>query len=213
MKLGTTRQTKTLFTLVVALLAIFGSITLLTRARILPDMDQGMGVVLTLNYDDGTCRTVDPTDQISLWVTGMKITDSFGKTVNSVEARMKYKVDWEGTLTGYSFTGGLNVKVDGTRRRTATVSNPSKINHGFWEDILSTTITKSQLESWCDVAGTHTMRIEGALTVSLNFEGGSSDSKTASYYVDWKFGYEPDAPIGGTIVSFSISTYATPDWM
>ena len=73
------------------------------------------GIGITIHYKDGSSYTVDST-AYPLRLTigpGLKVKDpNLDKEVDYVEVYLKYKLDWEGEVKDYEFSGYLAVIVD-----------------------------------------------------------------------------------------------------
>jgi len=178
--------------LIVAALGIY--LYNLTAARI-------AGIGITIHYKDGSSYTVDST-AYPLRLTigpGLKVVDpNLDKVVDYVEVYLKYKLDWEGEVKDYEFSGYLAVIVDGEEEKRVEVSNPDSIAKDFWK-----TIAKVKLDdTWLDDfgGGEHTLHGEGYLKVELAFTDGSTDTAEGrSEDLDWRFKVESTG-----ITSFSV---------
>ena len=179
--------------LIVAALGIY--IYNVTAARL-------AGIGITIHYKDGSSYTVDST-AYPLRLTigpGLKVKDpNLDKEVDYVEVYLKYKLDWEGEVKDYEFSGYLAIIVDGEEEKRVEVSNPESIAKNFWKTIVKVKLDDSWLEDFGE--GEHTLHGEGYLKVKLTFTDGSTDTAEGeSEDLDWKFKVES----GGGITSFNV---------
>ena len=179
--------------LVVAALGIY--IYNVTAARL-------AGIGITIHYKDGSSYTVDSTAYpLRLMIgPGLKVKDpNLDKEVDYVEVYLKYKLDWEGEVKDYEFSGYLAIIVDGEEEKRVEVSNPDSIAKGFWKEIVKVKLDDDWLEGFGE--GEHTLHGEGYLKVKLTFTDGSTDTAEGeSEDLDWKFKVES----GGGITSFNV---------
>lgn len=181
------------------------------RFRLLPGgdstVDGNMGVALHVTYVDGTSRTIAPETPLS--AIGLKVTGLIGGPIANLEPRIKYKVNWEGTLIDWEINGYLRLYMDGTKFKDITIAEDGSthtLRKGFYKDLASASYTATQLENLAGESGRHELKMIGYLAVEIEFEDGTVDAKGATHEIIFKFDYEPDS----FITVFSVQTYAYP---
>lgn len=173
----------------------------------------GAGIALTINYADGTTENIEPENRprwVGLFGTALSI-QVMDKPISSMDCRVKYKADWTGTVTSYSMSGSLKLYVNNAVKQTWTITKPSTISKGFWKDLLSKTVSESAFSVWVGTDGSHTLRLDSTVTLSMTFSDGSSHTKTASDTVSLTIKRVADAPVGA-ITLFDVTVYFSPNW-
>ena len=177
-----------------------------------PTVDGNMGVALHVTYMDGTTKTIAPETPLS--AIGLKVTGLVGGPIANLEPRLKYKVQWEGTLIDWEMNGYLRLYMDGTKFRDITIAEDGSthdLRRASYRDLASASYTATQLEALAGVSGRHELKVIGYLAVEIEFEDGTVDAKGATHQIIYVFDYEPDAPEPlSFITEFSIRTYAYP---
>ena len=151
--------------------------------------DAAVGITIVLK--DG--RKIEVNPETTGWrrMIGLTITDFRGEEVASVNAYLKYKLDWEGEISDYDFEGYLKIYFDDQLYKKYTISRPSTISKNFWRAIKQVNFNAEELEKIVNYEeGEHSMRLEGYLKVTLTFTDGSTDTKEKSTEsLEWTFNY------------------------
>jgi hypothetical protein len=164
-------------------------------------------VGLTVTYEDGTTRDVDPLKGLSIFGP-LRITDSTGKSITQLDYYVKVKAYFTGTPSNIDYTGSsVYIGVDQRTKKTlgASAFHGSPVN-GEWKTVCSETITKTLLESWSGSHGSHSLQITPTVLLNLSFSDGTSITKEASMQAQWNYEYEPD----GTFTGLSITVETVP---
>lgn len=189
------------------------------RYKLIPgldDEDDGaltgmMGVEIFITYANGDTKTIAPETPLSAFTLG--ITGLIGGEISNLEPRVKYKANWDGTLSNWEITGWLKTYMDGTliddRAIIENADTAHVIAKGFYKEIASLSYTASELEELAYSEGRHEMRVAGFLLLRITFADGEDDTKSASHDIVYKFDYIEDAPLS-MITEFSIQSYAYP---
>ena len=187
------------------------------RYKLIPGLDDTdftgmMGVEILVTYANGDTKTIAPENPLSAFTLG--ITGLIGGEISNLEPRIKYKANWEGTLSDWEISGWLKTYMDGTMiDDRAIIENPTTdhvIAKGFYKEIASLSYTASELEDLAWSEGRHELRVAGFLLLRITFADGTvGDPMSASHDIVYKFDYIEDAPLS-MITEFSIQTYAYP---
>jgi len=214
------RQNSPLFSLIIIVLLV-GTILYAINPEAFDDIipgegiKGGAGIALTVYYTDGDSAEYDFGDRppwVGLGLVPLTI-EILDKPIDSVDARIKYKANWEGSITSYTFSGNLYFYVDDVAKYTWSVTNPGSISKNSYQDILSQTVTAGTLESWAGEDGDHTIKLEASLTLAITFADGTSDTKTATDSVQIGFEKVPATTVtGSSITLFDMQSYVPVDF-
>lgn len=206
---------------IVACLVVLSVITgVAMKYKLLPGFDGDddalmgmMGVELVVTYADGSTKTIAPETQLS--TLGLSIFGLIGGEITNLEPRIKYRANWEGTLSHWEITGFLKTSVDGySVDELSIIENPTTghvIAKGFYKEIASLSYTANELRNFAGTEGRHEMRVHGFLLLKITFADGTDDMKSAQHEIVYKYDYIADqATSFSMITEFDIQTYAYP---
>lgn len=165
-------------------------------------------ISLTIIYDDGTKREVNPQDNPLGLITPLKITDSSGKSVSRVDFTVQVKASYTGTVSSASYAGSaIYVAVDQSTKKTYGESVFSGTpTSGSWATVASGSVSGSDLNTWATTTGSHQLNITPMVVLKLTFTDGRSESKDASCQGSWAFNKEVD----GSFTSLSVQVTHSP---
>lgn len=177
------------------------------------DDDEGfdglMGIELTVIYEDGGSRVYAPENDLAL--IGINIIDNVGRPVQKLIPLAKYRANWDGTLDTFELIGSLKTYMDGDLWDTINVVQTTNLAKDTYKDVASITYTKLDLEHKSADAGDHVLTIKASLSLTIVFADGTTDTKSNSHSMDYKFYYQSGTdPIDviSMITEFSVNTYA-----
>lgn len=201
-------QDQTALIIIIILVAVVGAYVIYQRQTAAQNV---IGISVDLLYEDGTTETIDPTKLNILSGRSLKITTPLGQNVQEARFKLKGKVNWDGSIASWRWTGWLRIYTDDRFSDEIRLTQPN-IAKNMYKELALITAPKTRLEGWCGSEGVHYIQIEGEAQCVITFADGSTDSKSGITSVTWQITYTPDDPsvIGGQITSFKISTYVTP---
>jgi hypothetical protein len=156
-----------------------------------------LGIALTIYYEDGTSKVVDP---FKSSVLPLAVVDQSGTPINRVEYAVKTRVTWSGQKTSHSVGGSVWLEVNGVRKTTLSIINPPTLDNGIITTLWQGTVKNTDLESWGTSGATNTLTINAQVTVTLSFSNGSSDMKTGTGKADFQYKIQQSSIVGLEVI-------------
>ena len=193
----------------IALLGVIYTTTFLNPSG----LSGNLGTTLTINYENGDSREIDPTSNKFALVFGqLTVTDSSNNPISDICWSTYAKLTWSGDSTSNEVTGTIKiVDKSGTTRKTHTFTKTG-LTSGTKKLLMAGTIAASTLEQWASGdSGSVTVKVTSTATITAS--DGTEKSKSATGQSSFSYLVSSPSPtlsITGFTVTAAVTTYSDP---
>jgi hypothetical protein len=176
-----------------------------TTSFLKSDISGNLGTGFTINYEDGTSRTIDPMSN-PFALKPLKVTDSTGNTISDISWSTYAKLSWSGDITENTVSGTVEV-IDGSGTIRQSYSfTKTDLTSGTKTLLRSNLIGADTLEQWAtDGSGSVTVKVTS--TAKITSSDGEVISKSASAQSTFSYSVSSDAQITDYSVTSWIGPY------
>ena len=164
-----------------------------------------MGIALTIVYEDGTTKTIDPFKSPTL---PLAVTDTSGKAISRIDYKVQINVNWDGEKKSHTVTGSVWYQVNGVNKGSFSISNPTTLDRGVVTTIKTGSISASDLNSWGSQTTVNTLNIAADVDVTVVLTSAAGDIQSTKHgegYTTFQYNIKPEG-----ITSLQVIVNATP---